>query len=307
MAADVIVFQRPMQKEMLEAAKLLKQKGKVIIYDNDDTYTANSGVPKQMSSILEEQIDKKLESIDATLKEFVSIADVVTTTTEFLADEYRPLNPNTVVLPNMVDPDDWSKPKRNEGDKIRIGLVGSVVNNQDYTPIKNILKELSEREDVQLVILGLPPKIKATEYVQQFYKTEYEFWQSHNIEWQPFVPHEDYNDTLNNLALDIMLIPRADNYFNRCKSNVKFLEAAMCQIPVIAQSFPDGKSPYEANPKDKDYLLLANSEDEWREQIEKLMDKQTRRELGEKAYEYVTKDYNIKDKAHLWKEVYQLN
>ena len=42
-----------------------------------------------------------------------------------------------------------------------------------------------------------------------------------------------------------MLIPRGENYFNRCKSNIKFLEASMCEIPVIAQSFTTNDSPYD--------------------------------------------------------------
>ena len=60
----------------------------------------------------------------------------------------------------------------------------------------------------------------------------------------------DYFDTLNDLELDIMMIPRKDNYFNKCKSNIKFLEASMCEIPVITNYFKD--SPYE---KDGDYVV----------------------------------------------------
>lgn len=305
MDADIVVFQRPMQKEMLEAAKLLKQKGKKIVYDNDDTYQTDSGLPKQMTAMLEEQIDEKLAMIDANLKEFVSIADLVTTTTEFLADEYRALNPNTIVLPNMVDPSDWEKPIRNKGKKIRIGLVGSVVNNQDYEPVTNTLQALSKRDDITLVILGLPPKTKETEYVQSFYQTEYEFWSKLDIEWHPFVSHPEYNDKLNSLALDIMLIPRADNYFNRCKSNVKFLEAAMCEVPVIAQGFPDGKSPYQ-DPKDAKHMLIAHTQEDWFNHLVTLIgDKKLRRQMGKDAKKYVLENYNIQDKAVLWKEAFQ--
>lgn len=304
--ADIVVFQRPMQKEMLEAAKILKLKGKKIVYDNDDTYRKDAGLPRQMKGMYEEQIDAKIEEIDGILKEFVSIADLVTTTTEFLADEYRPLNPNTIVLPNMVDPMDWRPPIRNEGEKVRIGLVGSVVNNQDYAPVIDLLKSLEHRDDVTLVCFGLPPKHKSTEMVQSFYQEEYKFWESLNIEWQPFVEQADYNDTLNKLALDIMLIPRADNYFNRCKSNVKFLEAAMCEIPVIAQGFPDGKSPYEVNPDDAKHMIIIKNPEEWVEMTEALIkDKDLRRSIGKEAREYVIKNYNINETYVLWRDAFR--
>jgi glycosyltransferase involved in cell wall biosynthesis len=102
-----------------------------------------------------------------------------------------------------------------------------------------------------------------------------------------------------------MIIPRADNNFNRAKSNLKFLESSMFEIPVVAQAFPDGKSPYQVNPEDQKYLLLATDYNDWIEKIESLInDKEKRRKLGKRAKEYVVENYNINDKAHLWEEAY---
>jgi glycosyltransferase involved in cell wall biosynthesis len=124
-----------------------------------------------------------------------------------------------------------------------------------------------------------------------------------NVEWQHFVPMADYIETLNSLRLDLMLIPRRDNYFNRCKSNIKFLEASMLEIPVIAQGFSDGNSPYEA---DKDFLKLAITEKDWEKYIAELVDnKALRREMGKRARDYVIDTYNINDHAHKWREAYQ--
>jgi hypothetical protein len=123
----------------------------------------------------------------------------------------------------------------------------------------------------------MPPQ-NQDKKTRELYKEEYKFWESVNVEWQPFVNAEDYYETLNDLKLDFVIIPRADNYFNRCKSNLKFLENSMLEIPSICQAFDTGDSPYQQNPADKDYLLLANKYDEWIEQIEKLInDKEYRR------------------------------
>lgn len=302
-AADIVVFQRPMQKEMLEAAILLKEMGKKIVFDNDDTYSPLSGVPRLMTEILERQVDGRLQDINTMLKEFSRIADLVTVSTEFLADEYRDFNANVKVLPNMVDPDDWDEPKRTAGNKVRIGIVGSSAMNKDSQVLTPILRELGRRDDIQLVMFGIPAL--SEEKVRKFYLHEISYWNTMNVEWQPSVNIADYMSTLNNLELDIMLIPREDNYFNRCKSNLKFLEASMCEIPVIAQGFTDGKSPYQGK-EDSKYMRIAVTVDDWRKNIEELIvSKEVRREMGKKAREYVLNNYQIKNNAHLWQKEYQ--
>lgn len=131
MNADIIVFQRPDTPDKTKAIELLKKAGKKIVFDNDDTYRPDSGFPK-----LEIMGNKTMvEEINEELYKNVKQADLVTTTTDFLAQEYKPLNKNVVVLPNCIDPFDWSEPKRNKGDKVRIGLVGSV-GYDDYKTIE---------------------------------------------------------------------------------------------------------------------------------------------------------------------------
>ena len=300
--ADVIVFQRPMQKEMLEAAILLKQLGKKIVIDNDDTYSPMGGVPRMMAEILERQIDNKLAEVDARFKEFAGIADLVTVTTPFLAEEYKPYNKNVVVLPNMVDPDDWDTPKRNKGDKVRIGIVGSAAMNKDSQVLTPILRRLGRRDDIQLVLFGIPSLLEKE--ARKFYGHEIAFWNTMNVEWVPACSVAEYMTKLNDLELDIMLIPREDNYFNRCKSNVKFLEASMCEVPVIAQGFTSGDSPYQG--KDAPYMRIAVTLDDWEKHINELVaDKALRRKMGKEAKKYVLKNYNIHKTAHLWKDEYK--
>ena len=302
MASDIIVFQRPMQQEHLEAAKLLKQAGKKIVMDNDDTYKSNGGLPKVMAYMLERQIDEKMVDIDKRLMDFASISDLVTVTVPFLAKEYEPFNKNVLVTPNCIDPDDWAIPKRNDGTKVRIGLVGSVAMNNDTKYLTGLLRKLAKREDIELIVFAMPPKDTNSE-TRKFFQHEISYWNTMNVIWQPSVNLAEYFDTLNNLKLDIMLIPRDDNYFNRCKSNVKFLEASMCEIPVIAQGFEDGLSPYQ---NDAEALKLVYTLEQWEATIEELIsDKEKRRTLGRQAKEYVLKNYNIKDKAKIWLDAYK--
>jgi glycosyltransferase involved in cell wall biosynthesis len=111
-----------------------------------------------------------------------------------------------------------------------------------------------------------------------------------------------YFDTLNQLKLDLMLIPREDNYFNRCKSNLKFLEAAMCEIPVIAQGMTNG--PYqELNGENG---IRVDNDNDWEKLIWDLVEnKDKRRLIGANAKQYVLQNYSIENHAHEWVNAFQ--
>ena len=295
--ADIVVFHRPEYKTYHKLADMLREKGKKIVMDNDDTFKLDDYYPLAnfMPDAYQVNLRKRNEAIDS----FIQKADLVTTSTEFLAQEYRKLNDNVAVLPNCVDPMDWDTPLRNETDKVRIGLVGSATFEYDFLHIKDVLKKINKRKDVQLFLFGLGSKEhrKKNPEVTKMFKGEYDFWDSlEGLEWIPWCPIHEYPTKLNEARLDIMLIPRKDNYFNRCKSNIKFLEAAMCEIPVIAQSFDHG--PYE-ELRGKNMGILVEDNKDWERYINEMIDnKEMRREMGRNAREYALNNYKIETNAH---------
>jgi len=272
---DVVVMHRPFEKERKEVFNALKQAGKKLIFENDDTYIdekQNFGVGELAKKVNEE------------LMWFVKNSDLVTCTTEFLAEEYRKYNPNVVVLPNCVDPDDFPFPKKNKSNKVRLGLIGSVVGTNDFDHIQGVLEKLSKRDDVQLVVLSDKPN-------------DGKFFDTINVEWHNPVEMKDYFDTLNELKLDIMLIPRREGYFNKCKSNIKFLEASMLRIPCITDDWQN--NPYTA---DSDYLVMTH---DWEKDLNELIaNKEMRIEIGKQAKKYVLANYTIQDNIYKWEEVY---
>jgi len=305
MMSDVIVFQRPMEKEKVEVVKLLKEAGKKVVFDNDDTYKPNSGVPTNMERV-NKKIGNKLVDMNNNIEEFVRQSDLVTTTTEFLADEYRKLNKNVVVIPNQIDPFNYEEPLKNTGNKIRVGLVGSVSSNDEYLHIIDTLDYLKSRDDVEIVVFGLPDKDDPRmEKVREIYKKELEFWDKYADERQPFVTMSNYYQTLNELRLDLMLIPRQESYFNKCKSNIKYLEASMFEIPVIAQGFTNGDSPYDKDLDGTNGFIVKTGES-WLEPVKKLLDnKELRQKTGKIAKEYVINNYNVEQNYKLWADAYK--
>lgn len=305
LASDVVVFHRPDTDTKLKLARLLKnEQGKKIVFDNDDTYK-DDGVVRLNEFVTNERTKRHMAKVNRFVDQFVIEADLVTCSTEFLAKEYRRLNPNVKVLPNCVDPFLFEEPLRNESNVVRIGVTGSVGVTNDIEVLTPIIKHYEKDPRVQIVFFSLPAN-RYDDLVGKVYEHEYAFLDSIDVEWHPYVDADKYYDKINSLKLDLMIIPRADNYFNRCKSNLKFLEASMFEIPVIAQGFADGQSPYQVNPEDAKHMKIVVDNKDWIPIIEELItDKAKRLEMGKKAKEYVLENYDIEKKAHLWAEAYE--
>ena len=302
--ADIVVFHRPEDKKKMELAHILRDQGKKIVYDNDDTYKDHDAV-KVNDYFDKERVRLGLSNINTMADSFILESDLVTTSTEWLAKEYRKLNPNVVVLPNYIDPFYFDEPLRNETDVVRIGVTGSIGVSTDIDVLAPIVRHYEHDKRVKIVFFSLPPNRKENPRVEAIYRDEYAFLDSVDVEWHPTVNADLYYDKLNSLKLDMMIIPRVDNYFNRAKSNLKFLETSMFEVPIIAQGFKDGMSPYQVNPEDSKHMKIVVDNNDWIPAIEAMIaDKEGRREQGRLAREYVIKNYSIDDHAHEWSDAY---
>jgi len=303
--SDVVVFHRPIEQAHLDMLKALKGLGKKIVVDNDDTYKKDSGVPVQMLGRLRKELEEKIDIYDVTLKECLKLADLVTVTTEHLRKEYLEYNDNVVVLKNGISKLDWLFNPIKKSERIRIGIVGSVASNKDYDNIIPALDAIKDDDRFQLVLYALPPISDTTKLAVEMYKPEYKFWEKYKPEWHHFTPVADYPKKLHELNLDVILIPRQDNYFNRCKSNLKFLESSILGVPTIAQGFDTHDSPYQQVPTDSEHMVICTSAEEWKETILDIPDnREWYNQLGRKAKAYVLENYEINNIAHNWVKTY---
>ena len=302
--ADIVVFHRPDREMDLAVAKKLKEVGKKIVMDNDDTYRDYGGF-KFTEFMNEEMVNKGLKTLNENLDTFMKQADLVTCSTDFLKKEYEQLNPNVVVLPNTVDPFYYPEPLHNDTDIVRIGITGSVGITADMEILKPIIEKYQNDPRVRLVLLSLPPN-NENKYYKKLYSEEYAFWNKVNIEWHSFVPYHEYYEYLNGLKLDMIIIPRFDSYFNRCKSNLKFLENSMLKISTIGQGFSTNDSPYQIDSDDAKHMIIATDTQSWIDAIEDLINnKEKRVKMGEEAYNYVKEKYSIEANAYKWKQAYE--
>ncbi len=300
--ADIIVFHRADTAWHHRVGMLLRQMGKKIVFDNDDTM--NLDISDPFYGLDEKGFKQNKKKLNNVINNFALNADLVTCSTEFLAEEYRKINPNVTVLPNYIDPNDWETPLRNESGYIRVGIVGSTAYHGDFDRIQDVLRKLDADPKIQLVLMGLMKPSADNPKIAEVHKKELAFWLSlKNLEWTEWVKMTEYFESLNNLRLDIMLIPRRESYFNKAKSNLKFLEASMLEIPVIASSFPN--APYERDIDGRNGILIKDDKD-WLEAIYGLAnDKEKRRRMGKEANKYVIKNFNINNHYQEWPLAYE--
>lgn len=246
--------------------RMLRQNGIIVIIDIDDYW-----LPTKEHPIHQLIVTNKIhEKIIANIKE----ASYVTTTTELFASEIKKFNPNVVVFPNAVDPND---PQFNEptqpSDKIRVGWLGGSSHLHDLKlmdgfvnklkPIQNKLQYYLCGFDVRGVVTEInqetgeqkqrpirPDETVWARYEELFtdnYKIISEDYKNNLMKFEekdfPEYQNENYvrvwtrpvNSYAKNYSkFDISLAPIKNHMFNRMKSQLKVIEAGFYKKALIA-------------------------------------------------------------------------
>jgi len=195
-------------------------------------------------------------------------ADALVCSTKPLAAFMRSLNPNVYVIPNGIDQDIWKVPnKKNEGKKIKIGWVYGPTHEQDVEIIVPVIKEIIRKyPDVEIHHIGWKSAV-----FNKLKRQKMVFGTS---------GYEEFPEFLAGLGIDILIAPLIDDEFNQGKSNIKFLEAAMCEIPMVASDV----NPYSRTITNGKDGYLASRTSEWIKYLSVLIEsKEKRIEIGKKA------------------------
>jgi O-antigen biosynthesis protein len=277
-AYDLIVFQRQFDLRVLEGVKLLKALKKKVVYEIDDNMW---DIPVENTS-KDFWNDEKIASAETIMKE----CDAITTSTEPMAEILRQHNKNVYIIPNYITE---VNPLPKYDSVIKIGWSGSLSHNIDFNDdITRALKDIKNKYKgkVELVFCGwIPPDLTG-----------------HVTFYQP-VPPMHYLEFLNQLRLHIGIMPCAKREFNRCKSNLKFLEYSITKTVSIASSI----YPYENTiTKDNGVLLQDESYEGWFSAIDRLVaDTELRNRLANNAYDFVRNNYLIANNIHKIEKTYQ--
>ena len=222
------------------------------------------------------------EAVEAHVKrgfwtmELMKSADAVTVSTEPLKEKLKIFNKNIVVIPNLIDPKDWHF-KRKKHKKIRIGWIYSHTHIPDIKEVKFALNEIKKKykDKVEIIIFGSSLKVFEFEPIH--------YWG---------VKFADYPKKLTELAFDISICPLEDNEFNKCKSNIKWMESSLSGAAVVASKV----YPYEKSIEHGITGFLANNyiDEDWVKYISLLVEsKELRERMVKAAKEEILEKYNI--------------
>lgn len=248
------------QEDMLRMLNLRHYLKAKWIVDIDDNYYA---VP------VDNPAHRRALAIRPQLDLCLSLADGVTVSVPALKELYGHLNKNIFVQKNGVDPAFWEAPPRSRRRRksIRIGWEGAYGHRDDLTLVTPALRAVQRAfPEVELVAFGYKP----TELT----------WEYH-----PWVSFEDYPRELTSLDLDIVIAPLVDSAYNRCKSNLRLLDAAMLGVPVVYSP----TSNYRGFPG-----FPATSAYDWYEALSNLItDKEVRQSVGRSARYFALRNYGM--------------
>lgn len=217
------------------------------------------------------------------------VADLVTVTTEPLAEVMREHNPNVAVLPNCIPGWVCDLP-REPCARPSVGWMGGASHGTDMGVIASSVRRFLDRPqfsgwDARLVGVDYRPTIRHD-------RALFTPWTHVVAEPEKFYRSLDF---------DIGLAPLHPTRFARSKSAVKCLEYMARGIPVIATAF----DPYQ------DFVLhgvtgfLVRYDHEWLKYMSELAaDDGLRAEMGAKAREHA-RQFTIEGNWKLWEDAYR--
>jgi hypothetical protein len=215
--ADILFLQRPFLAEHQKLAEMAKQLSVPVWIDHDDHLL---GIPNSNTC----DATYGSEQTQRTIKYLVSIADAVTVSTPALRVTLEPFSDKISVIPNAWD--DYAYPVKNLQWLPREKLIvwrGSSTHVEDLTDAADRIVGLHEQfPDVQFVFIGYRPW-----FIENRFKDKSKFV------FQDWVPLTEYFFALRMLRPLAVLAPLQDTTFNRCKSNIAYLEARYAGAPCL--------------------------------------------------------------------------
>jgi O-antigen biosynthesis protein len=288
MGADVIVAQMWRNPKGIDVCH---EQGAKVVYDADDIIIGVGG--KDRKTLMDLNDEQTKQTIDTIKK-----CDLVTVTTEKIAEHYRQFNDNVLVLPNYLDYFWWGKPLdvRSKG-SLRIGWAGSLSHREDLMMISPIIEKICKQFDfVKFVYCGAGGK-------SGLYGEEiFENIPPHQREYISGVPLEYFPAKSKTLGFDIAIAPLLDDEFNAGKSAIKYYEYAANGVPGVYSD----TVVYNNVVKHGETGYLAKTKGDWEKYLtELIMDEKKRLEIAKEAYKHVFENYNLDDHYPKWVEAYE--
>ena len=289
-ASHIIIYRAPWSAQLQLLCDLAREEHKPVYFDIDDLvfdtlYTDQLSYTQGLS-------EKEKGNYDAGVKNYgkmLAACDGAITSTTQLKEELIKYKDTVLLNRNLASSEliavssQFLKEDFGADDRIKIGYFsGSISHNENFELIKPAIKEVLDNYPfVELHIVGhldIPQDMK--QYTQRIIIHEYVDWKA-----LPQLISQ----------VDINLAPLVDSVFNRAKSEIKWIEAALVKVPTIASHI----GAFADMMIDGQTGLLAK-DGEWKEKLESLiLSADLRRELAENAYAFVLENCSLDKKDEM--------
>lgn len=275
---DVYVFHRPnaARPGLHRVLDALERRGAVLVADHDDLVFGPDGHALDSSAVRNGTLsrEKALSAFRSNTEALLRFAKVTTSTVP-LAEEVRAINPGAEVAvcvnevpPSVEDIHLAARTPWRRRPPSRIGYFsGTRSHLHDFALVHSILyRVLMEDPRRSLLVVGpvdVPDHLLELPSVERH--TAVDFMKLPSLM----------------AGCDTVIAPLEATRFNRCKSRVKFLEAALSGCRLVATPIPD----MEAVGPDR--LVLARSADDWYEALSAEPDVAAREALAGRNVEYL--------------------
>jgi len=281
----VVIVQRDFPRYFEEFCSLVdkcKSYNKKLIFDLDDL----------LFELPEHHYDRQRHHFTAYLLPIyyaIQEADLVTVPTRALKEYISCINDNTIVLPNYLDDQLWEAKhvKAGKSEKIIIGYMGTVTHYSDLESISSVvIKLLDDFEDkAELRIWGFEPPSELRQHPSVKYNSLF------------YVSYSAFAKWFRDMSIDIAIAPLIDNLFNRCKSNLKFLEYSINGIPGVYSNI----EAYNSVIVNGYNGLLARTPEDWQVALRRLIeDGDLRAQIAVRARATVEQSWTWSANATQW-------
>lgn len=261
----------------------LAERGRKLIYEIDDDLTnIDPGNKSAYDFFGKSEIQKNI-------RDCVSAASRVITSTEPLAEIMREFNDDVVVCHNTVP--SWlleERPvRRNEG-KVTVGWGGSPTHGIDFDVVRSHMRRVLDRHpQTEFHAIG----------------TNYAEWMklpAKKCRFTPWIP--DVPSFFRAIDYDAGIAPLKSTPFNRSKSNIKALECAALGIPIVASNV----EPYRNFVQNGVTGFIVEYEHNWGTYLRELIeDESLRLAMGRQARE-LARGWTIENNIDMWRRAYTL-
>lgn len=286
---SVVLYRVADQKVVHKIIKQAHKAGKEVYYDIDD-YIFNYENIKHLSFLKGKEY-KNFEAYSKNIKEIMASCDGYIVSTNTLKDAIlkdfpgKPVCINRNVSSLAMQICSLRRTLEKKNDKVYLGYFsGTKTHNADFEKIKQPLLNLMQKnENVCLLVGGqitLPEEFNV-------YKDRIERFKL--IIWKKLPALI--------AKADINLMPLEDTFFHACKSENKWMEAALVHVPTVASWNQELQRAIE-NGVDG---YLCKSEAEWEETLEQLVESEMlRKQIADAAFRKVMDKYTT---FHVEKDV----